>query len=91
MFEDLSTDGLEELGDHLVESDYTLMEDLIVFREQRKLSIDTVAARMGVTPNSVKLFETYDYNPTLSEIRRYAMAVGVKISHKAELAEGDAW
>lgn len=91
MLDDLSTEGLHELSDHLVETDYTLMEDLIVFREQRMLSVDTVAARMGTTPDSVKRFETYDYNPTLSELRRYALAVGVKITHTAELAEGDAW
>jgi transcriptional regulator with XRE-family HTH domain len=37
---------------------------------------------MGVTQPSVAAFEREDSNPTLSTIRRYALAVGARISYQ---------
>lgn len=56
-----------------------MRQQLIELRKRHGLSQDTVAERMGVTQSAVSQFERYDANPTLSTIRRYAMAVGARL------------
>lgn len=72
---------LEALADSLVESHDKLLKDLIGMRKKHHLSQEAVAERMGVSQPTVAAFERYDSNPTLSTIRRYALAVGASISH----------
>lgn len=77
----LDADQLEGLADSLVESHDKLMEDLVAMRKRHRLTQEVVAERMGVSQPSVAAFERYDANPTLSSIRRYALAVGASITH----------
>ena len=80
----LDADQLEGLADSLVESHDKLMEDLIAMRKRHRLTQEVVAERMGVSQPSVAAFERYDANPTLSSVRRYALAVGAAIVHRVE-------
>lgn len=77
----LDADQLEGLADSLVESHEKLMDDLIAMRKRHRLTQEVVAERMGVSQPSVAAFERYDANPTLSSVRRYALAVGASIAH----------
>lgn len=56
-----------------------LLHDLVAMREHHKLSQAEVAARMGVTQPTVSALERHDANPTISTIRRYALAVGARL------------
>lgn len=75
---------LESLADSLIESHDRLMRDLVALRRKHDLTQSVVADRMGVSQPSVAAFERYDANPTLSTIRRYALAVGASIEHDVE-------
>lgn len=72
---------IEERMDSLIDSHRDFLEELISYRKNRGLSQKDVAFRMGVTQAAVSQFENHDANPTLSTIRRYAAAVGVRIQH----------
>lgn len=75
---------LEELADSLVESDDQLLEKLVKLRKDHGLTQSDVAERMGVSQPTVAAFERYDANPTLSTIRRYALAVGGSVRHAVD-------
>jgi|GEM_PF-2213132 len=66
---------LERLAASLVENQRKFLEQLIGMRKTHHLSQADVAERMGVSQPTVSAFESYDANPTLATIRRYAMAV----------------
>ncbi|MGP5242537.1 helix-turn-helix domain-containing protein [Corynebacterium flavescens] len=66
---------LKEHAKELIKAQRSLVEDLIAQRKASHLSQQEVADRMGVSQSAVSLFEHYDSNPTLSSIRRYALAV----------------
>lgn len=74
--------SIGERAEQLVESHYRLMEELISLRKKNRLSQDVVGERMGISQPAVASFENHDSNPTLSSIRRYALAVGARIEHK---------
>ena len=74
--------SLDKSAEALVVSHYQLIQSLIAIRLQMGLSQETVGSRMGVSQPSVAAFESLDSNPTLSTIRRYALAVGAHISHQ---------
>jgi transcriptional regulator with XRE-family HTH domain len=76
------SESLEQRAEALVESQFQLIQSLIAARIQMGLSQETVGIRMGVSQPSVAAFESLDSNPTLSTIRRYALAVGVHIAHQ---------
>lgn len=76
-----SLNPLEALADRLVVEDYDLVRELYARRIAQGLSIEEVAERMGVHPDSVRDFEGYDANPRLSTIRRYALSVGALVEH----------
>lgn len=80
----LDEQQLEVLADSLVDSHDKLMEDLVLMRKRHRLTQDIVAERMGVSQPTVAAFERYDANPTLSTIRRYALAVGASLTHTVE-------
>lgn len=66
-------------AESLVEDHEQLLAKLTKHRRDHALSQETVAERMGVSQPTVAKFERYDSNPTLSTIRRYALAVGARI------------
>ena len=57
-------------------------------RESANLTIAEVAHRLGTTEEYIKQFEAYYSNPTLSEIRRYALAVEAELSLDLKLSSG---
>ena len=83
--------GINENSYQLVESHYQLMQDLIDIREKQNLSQEEVGTRMGTSQSTVALFESYDSNPTLGTIRRYALAVGAKIIHQVIETDRHEW
>lgn len=70
---------LDTLAECLVGDHEHLIGSLHMARTARHLSVETVAERMGVTPDTVRVFERYDSNPRLDTVRRYAMAVEARI------------
>lgn len=96
MLHDESLEAIDARAEDLVRSHRELMTKLVGFREHHHLTQAEVAERMGVSQSTVSSFERYDSNPTLSTIRRYALAVGVRIRHEfvddcvaAPVTEGD--
>lgn len=77
MKEDLS--HIEARAESLVDAHAALLAELIELRRHHKLSQGVVAERMSVSQPTVAAFEHYDSNPTLSTIRRYALAVGARL------------
>lgn len=75
-------DILDARADALVEDHERLLDTLIEYRKHHNLTQLEVADRMGVTQPTVAGFERYDANPTLSTLRRYAMAVGARLETK---------
>ncbi len=73
---------IDERADQLVESHTLLMQELIALRKKHNLSQELVGERMGVSQPAVASYEGYESNPTLSSIRRYALAIGARIEHK---------
>ena len=70
---------LEARADSLVANHEALLKSLVQLRQKHGLTQADVAERMNVSQPTVAAFERYDANPTLSTIRRYAMAVGARI------------
>lgn len=75
---------LESLAGSLVDAHEHLLDQLILLRKKHGLTQEVVAERMGVSQPTVAAFERYDANPTLSSVRRYALAVGGSIKHTVE-------
>ena len=71
---------LDARADALFEDHTNMMRNLVQIRHKHNLKQSVVAERMGVTQPSVSQFERYDANPTLDTVRRYAMAVGARVS-----------
>lgn len=72
---------IEERAEQLVESHALLMSELVALRKRHNLSLELVGTRMGISPYSVAFLEGHECDPTLSSVRRYALAVGAKIEH----------
>lgn len=70
---------IEARADALVSDHEDLLRKLVTHRKNHHLSQEVVAERMGVSQPTVAKFERYDSNPTLATIRRYALAVGVRL------------
>lgn len=81
---DESMEAITARAEALVASHRELLHDLVALRKANGLSQGDVAERMGVTQAAVSQFERYDTNPKLSTVRRYALAVGAKITHRVE-------
>ncbi len=78
-------DPLLHLATHNADQDYRLLFSLIRMRRDRGLTQQDVADKMGVTQATVSAFEKMDADPKLSTIQRYAMAIGARYTHHAEL------
>jgi len=77
---DESIDAIEARSASLVADHQRLLRGLVKHRNDHRLSQDIIAERMGVSQPTVAAFERYDANPTLATIRRYALAVGARLS-----------
>ena len=76
----LAEDPYTPLREHLACNDDHLIEDLVAMRKAKGLTQDEVAARMNRSKTSVSNFERLGADPHLSTIRRYAAAVGGRIT-----------
>ncbi|WP_157108006.1 helix-turn-helix domain-containing protein [Nocardia amikacinitolerans] len=91
-FEDLEkalgidlSDPDQALAHDLVEEDHALLEELVrIRREVAQMSATEVADRMGRHRSVVTNFEKLTADPHLSTIRRYAHAIGARITHHVE-------
>lgn len=72
-------EAIARRADSLIADHEQLLAGLVAARKRNRISQATVAQRMGVSQPTVAGFERYDANPTLSTIRRYALAVGVRL------------
>lgn len=78
---------LSNLAEKLVADHTNLHTDLVSYRSALQLPTADIAARMGVSEETVVAFERYDADPTLSQLRRYALAIGVKFSTTLEVTD----
>lgn len=65
----------------LIENDKKLIDELVSIRESKGLDRVVVAKRMGVTVDYLFYFEHGYIDCTMSDIRRYAHALGVIIEY----------
>lgn len=70
----------QQLACALVHNDDVLIRSLTKCRTQQELTLAEVASRMGTTPDKVAAFERMDSDPRLSTVRRYALAVGARLT-----------
>lgn len=78
-------DPAHRLGLDLARADQQLIEDLVAARLAAGLQQKDVAARIRRDPATVSTFEKLGGDPRLSTIRRYARAVGVRVTHHVEV------
>jgi DNA-binding XRE family transcriptional regulator len=71
---------IEARANQLVRDHDNLVSSLIQMRLDKGLTQELVGERMGVSQPAVAAFESYEANPTLSTIRRYALAVGATLN-----------
>ncbi len=76
---DEDPDFISRRADSLVQDHSRLLSELVATRKRHGLSQAVVAERVGVSQPTVAGFERYDANPTLSTLRRYALAVGARL------------
>ena len=74
--------ALQAQATQMSSGDYALLEALIAKREELGLTQADLARKIGVSQQAISKFERMDADPRLSTIRRYALAVGLKISHE---------
>lgn len=78
------SDPLELLIKDLVDADDQLLEDLVAARIASGMSKAAVAAAIGRHPSVITNFEKLTADPHLSTVRRYAAAIGARITHLVE-------
>jgi len=66
-----------------LETEYTLLRELLMARQQAGLTQSDVAKKMGTKPPAVTRLETslseHRHSPTLATLKKYAQAVGCKL------------
>lgn len=68
-------------------ADINLRWALITARLNSGMTVEQMAEKIGWERADVRYFESMDNDPTLSEIRTYALALGLRISHTVESAQ----
>lgn len=64
-----------------LESDYLEVKHFLVSaRREQGITQNDIASFLGLSGTQVREFEQYDYDPRISELHEYAMAVGVRIN-----------
>jgi transcriptional regulator with XRE-family HTH domain len=71
---------LEERADHLVRGSRELVQELVQARKDQGLTQEQLAERVGCPVKAVQEFESYWFDPALSQIRLYALAVNVEVT-----------
>lgn len=71
----------------LVTNDMQLIDTLAAMRRSKHISVETAAARIGTTPAELEAIENGITDPTLSVVRRFALAVGATVEH--EVSDSD--
>lgn len=67
---------IRERARTLAATEHEFMATLTGLRHTHGLTQTQVAERMGVSQPAIARLERHDANPTLSTVRRYALAVG---------------
>ena len=70
-----------------LQSDASLISDLVDVRRRRNMSQQALATKLGVTQSAIARFESGERNHSQATIRRYAMAVGACITHEVRPQE----
>lgn len=73
-----SDDEFHEIGKHNFESFQEMKEFLVEIRK-RLCSLEDMAMALSESESEVAGFEQYYSDPTLSQVQKYALAIGVKI------------
>ncbi|MCC0765963.1 helix-turn-helix transcriptional regulator [Micrococcus luteus] len=89
LFPERAADPQQMLANELVRQTNDIMADLVRERHRKDLKQWQVAERMGTTREAVAQLERQDTNPTLSTIRRYALAVGARI--QVRVTDAESW
>jgi transcriptional regulator with XRE-family HTH domain len=76
----LARDPYTPLREHLALNDDQLLEALVTMRKEKNLTQEQVAERMNRSKTAVSNFERLGADPHLSTIRRYAAAIGARIT-----------
>lgn len=64
-----------------LESDYLEVKHFLVSaRREQGITQNDIASFLGLSDTQVREFEQYDYDPRISELHEYAIAVGVRIN-----------
>lgn len=74
-------DELVERASYLAQQDTELLNALVKQRQKSGLTQADVEERLGWAPGRASEFEVYYSDPSLSEIRRYALAVSAEVTH----------
>ena len=76
-------DDLMAHAQALSESDVHFQESMYYFRAKQGLTLADMAAKLGTTQDKVTEIEIGD--PTLSDLRAYALAIGMDIVHTIKI------
>lgn len=66
-----------DLAKRIAREEMYLISELRHSREDAGLSMEDVARKLGISIGDVCRLENLGYNPTLSELRYYMLAIGV--------------
>ncbi|MCP1388714.1 helix-turn-helix domain-containing protein [Corynebacterium sp. TA-R-1] len=77
-----TSEMLERHAEDLIDAQSDLRERLIELRTSSGKTQQEVAEIMGVTGALVADFESFSANPTMTTLRRYALAVGADVHYK---------
>ncbi|CAN5239800.1 hypothetical protein BH11ACT3_BH11ACT3_05820 [soil metagenome] len=66
----------------LAEADLNFVRALVEMRKRSGLKQRQVAELLGVSQSAISAIESYDNDPKLSTLRRYALAIGACVHHE---------
>jgi DNA-binding phage protein len=67
----------------------TVVDLLVAMRRWQHIPLRTVARRMGANRHRIRKFERPGSDPTLSTVRRYALAIGAMVEHEVVAPDGE--
>lgn len=79
---DVNSDKIDELADFLVKNDEDFNRELVKLREDSGMSVEDMAGHTGWSVQQVKDFESYWYDPELTEITLYALVLNVVVDYE---------
>jgi transcriptional regulator with XRE-family HTH domain len=72
-------DAIRDRASDLARTYQDFKAALVEMRERRGLTQEEVGNRLGISQEAVSKFESYDSNPTLASVRRYALAIEARL------------